>query len=313
MQPTVLTPGAYQGLLRTAGETGVFSILAFDQRESLRKMLTDPEDSKYAKSLKKRVVRAVGADATAVLLDDEYGLGAALSRQRSTGLILAVEKSGYSGDSTHRRTELNPNWTVADIKKFGADAVKLLVYYHPDAGDLTEAQEEICREVGVAAAEQDIAYFLEPVLYSIDSSNPKGSSAFAAQLPDLVARTATRLSRTGAHVLKIEFPIDHKYSADEASWLKACEAVSQASAIPWALLSAGVDFPVFELQVEVACRAGASGFLGGRAIWKEALQLSSEQLEDFFSTTIPDRIHRLRAIADNYGRSWQEMYEFELS
>lgn len=307
-QRTELKPGPYQGLLRTAGGKGVFTILAFDQRESYRKMLPQPHDRQYAEGLKGRVVAAAGASASAVLLDAEYGVKAALSRDRSTGLILALEKSGYSGDSTYRTTELDPSWTVADIKRFGADAVKLLVYYHPGAGALTEAQEALCKDVGDWAAEHELAYFLEPVLYSIDAAVPKESRGFAAQRPELLVETATRLSEAGAHVLKLEFPVDHHFEADHAVWLAACQAVSAASKVPWTLLSAGVDFDVFERQVEVACRGGASGFLGGRAVWKEATKLQGDDLDEFLALTVPERLARLRVVAEAYGRSWKDWY-----
>jgi len=309
MQRPTLTPGAYQGLMRTAGSAGVFTILAFDQRDSLRKMLPETAATAHAKQLKERVVRAAGTEASAVLLDDEYGLGAALARDRSLGLILALEKSGYSGDSTYRRTELSPDWRVADIKKFGADAVKLLIYYHPHAGELTEAQEALARQVAAAAKKEDLAFFLEPVLYSLDAANPKDSEAFASQRAELVVESATRLSKTGAHVLKLEFPQDHKHSQDHDEWAGACAAVSRACAVPWALLSAGVDFPIFERQVEIACRNGASGFLGGRAIWKEATQLGGDELARFLGLTISERLRRLSAVAEAYGRPWREAYE----
>ncbi len=42
-----------------------------------------------------------------------------------------------------------------------------------------------------------------------------------------------------------------------------------ASSAPWILLSAGVDFDEFAIQVRIACTAGASGFLAGRAVWQD--------------------------------------------
>lgn len=308
MKRTAIAPGAYQGLTRTAGDAGIFTILAFDQRDSYRKMLPDPSDLRSAKELKELVVKAAGADASAVLLDDEYGLRAAVERNRASGLIMALEKSGYSGDSTYRRTELNPEWTVSHIKHFGADAVKLLIYYHPHAGDLTEQQESLCRQVAEWAAEHDLAYFLEPVLYSIDPNEAKESPAFAARRPELVVETAARLSSLGAHVLKLEFPIDNAHDNRLERWADACRDITAASTVPWALLSAGVDFRVFESQVEVACRNGASGFLGGRAIWKEAVKLTGDARETFLAVTIRERISRLRVVAEAYGSSWKDAY-----
>lgn len=308
MTATELNPGVYQGLARTSGDGGVFTIVAFDQRDSYRKMLPDANDVSFARQLKLDVVEALSPSASAVLLDPEYGQMAALKRSRHAGLLMALEKSGYSGDASYRRTELYSDWTVGDIKRFGADAVKLLVYYHPHSGSLAEELEDLCSRVGAWAAEAQLAYFLEPVLYSIDPSSPKDSPEFAALRPGLVAETAARLSRCGAQVLKLEFPVDHAHDKDQGRWAEACRSVSEASEVPWALLSAGVNYEVFERQVEVACRNGASGFLGGRAIWKEAVRLRGPELASFLSVTARERLERLRVVAEAYGRPWKEWY-----
>ena len=46
-------------------------------------------------------------------------------------------------------------------------------------------------------------------------------------------------------------------------------ALDAASERPWVLLSAGVDYPDYFKQVEMAMECGCSGVLGGRAFWKE--------------------------------------------
>jgi len=51
----------------------------------------------------------------------------------------------------------------------GADAVKFLVYYHPYAGELAAIQEDLITEVIQSCREADLAFFLEPISYSIDS------------------------------------------------------------------------------------------------------------------------------------------------
>ena len=79
-----------------------------------------------------------------------------------------------------------------------------------------------------------------------------------------VIETARRLSRTGADVLKLEAPHDIAHNQDEAAWQAACEQVSAASAVPWALLSAGWStLRNSSGRLRVACAAGASGFLAG--------------------------------------------------
>jgi hypothetical protein len=49
------------------------------------------------------------------------------------------------------------------------------------------------------------------------------------------------------------------------------------------LLSAGVDFESFRKQVKIACKAGASGFLAGRALWQEGTQIRSRDERMIFS------------------------------
>jgi len=38
-----------------------------------------------------------------------------------------------------------------------------------------------------------------------------------------------------------------------------------------------VDFQIFYQEVEIACRAGASSFLGGRAIWQEVMYIDNSR------------------------------------
>ena len=77
---------------------------------------------------------------------------------------------------------------------------------------------------------------------------------------------------------------------DEEHWYKACVAITDLSPCPWTLLSAGINFELFCRQVEVACRAGASGFIAGRAVWKDGLNLPENQLKSWLDTTAADRI-----------------------
>src|SRR5262245_38579011 len=131
-----LTPGRWRGLRLTSGSKDAFTILAFDQRDSYTKMLPKQASYDEAVSIKHEVVTALAPYASAVLLDSTYGMKSALNLNRGSGLLMALEKSGYTGDSTYRRVEFYNDWTVAKIKRIGASAVKLLVYYHPGAGAL---------------------------------------------------------------------------------------------------------------------------------------------------------------------------------
>jgi tagatose 1,6-diphosphate aldolase len=198
---------------------------------------------------------------------------------------------------------------VGKIKNAGGSAVKLLVYYNPDAGDLAAELEDVVRQVADDCHAHDLPVFVEPVCYSMDPNILKESAQFAAQRPAIVRETARRFSTLGVDVLKLEFPVEAAVDRDEASWQSACAAVSEVATVPWVLLSAGVDFPIFERQVKVACQNGASGFLAGRAIWKECVTMSPSERQHFLQTTAQQRLNSLNESTSAYGRPWTDFYE----
>lgn len=304
-----LLPGTWRGLVRTSNMNDIFTIVAFDQRSSYQKMLPGNIAFADAVQIKSDVVRALSADASAMLLDPEYGLQPALELNRHCGLLLAVEKSGYTGDSSYRRTEMYDRWHVGTIKQFGTDAVKLLVYYHPEAGKLAEEIELLCQDIAQQCRASDIAFFLEPVLYSIDNSLPKNSPEFAKKRPQLVKETARKLGQCGAHILKLEFPIDAAHNDNYEEWVQACKQVSNAASVPWVLLSAGVDYEIFAEQVKAACQGGASGFLGGRAIWKECVTMTATERQVFLEGIAVQRLKHLIDISNTYARPWTDFYQ----
>lgn len=303
-----LTPGRWHGLKTTSTADHRFAILAFDQRGSYEKMLPAGWTYDVAVQTKREVVGALSPLSTAVLLDAQYGLLPALHMSRHSGLLMALEESGYTGDSTYRRVAFDPDWTVSKIKQVGAAAVKLLVYYHPDAGELAEEIEGVARSVAEECHRHDLPLFLEPVSYSLDKSISKSSAEFAATRPEVVRKTAERLCQTGADVLKMEFPVDADFNQDEDEWRSACAAISAASSVPWVLLSAGVDFETFERQTRIACAAGSSGFLAGRAIWKECVAMSAEDRAQFLRATALERLQKLSDITAELARPWTDFY-----
>ena len=303
--PKTLSPGRYRGLKTTSlAGADVFGIVAFDQRGSYRKMM--PADASYDQlvQVKSEIIGALSLEASAILTDPIYGLQPAMRMSPKAGLLLALEKSGYSGDSSFRKTELIPGWTPEKIRKVGANAVKFMVYYHPESGSLAQELEALISRVVRDCHAWDLPVFLEPMSYSLDAAIPKASAAFAQQRAEIVIETARRLSRTGADVLKMEFPLDIQFSRDRGAWRSACQRLSDASAAPWVLLSAGVDFEQFKPQVQVACECGASGFLAGRAIWKEAAALSPAERAAFLRDVARDRLRQLLNIAEADARPW---------
>jgi tagatose 1,6-diphosphate aldolase len=310
-----LSIGKFRGLENTSGKTGVFTILALDHRQSFAKMINpkDPDNVTYQNivAVKSAFVSELGPHVSAVLLDPIFGAAQLISNRAlpgTAGLLVAAEETGYTGDPTARISGLLPDWSVAKIKRMGASAVKLLVYYHPGAGELADRQEKLVAQVIEDCRKEDIILFLEVVTYSIDPAISRSSKEFAAQLPGIIETIARRMGAYHPEILKLEFPVNSELDPDETHWQKACEAVSAASPCPWTLLSAGADFELFRRQVEVACKAGASGFIAGRSVWKEGVSMPAGQRETWLREVAAVRIDRLAEIANRYARPWTDFF-----
>ncbi len=300
--------GTLRGLDACASEKGTFSVLALDHRGNLRRALApdDPGSVSYERlvAIKRSIVRAVAPVADGILLDPELGAGPAVhdgSLPSGCGLLVALEETGYEGPSTERTTRLMKGWSVSQIKRMGADAVKLLIYYHPDAANSDE-QEHLLIEVAEQCTDVDIPLFLEVLTYPIEEGVAKLSGETRREA---VIRTAHRLTALGGDVYKCEFPYDAGVT-DKARWAEACAEMEEASAIPWVILSAGVDDATFEAQTLAACQAGASGVLVGRSVWKEGAHMEAPERDTWLAEVGAARMQRLVDIVQAEAVPWRE-------
>jgi tagatose 1,6-diphosphate aldolase len=309
--------GKLRGLQQLADSKGIMTMCAIDHRGALKRALSEENPAAVSYQdivdFKLDLCQAVAPFASAVLLDPEYGSGQAIAAgllPGPKGLLVSMEKTGYAGDSTARITELLPGWSVRKAKRMGASAVKLLIYFRPDLKDVASKQLDLVARLAAQCIVEDIAFLVEPVSYPIEEKeriNQGGTSSkkFAEIKPGLVIETARQITALPIDVLKAEFPADIKFEQDEGKLLGLCQELNQASRLPWVLLSAGVDFNSFQKQVEIACKAGASGFLAGRALWQEGAQIRSrEKRMNFFQNTAAPRLKELAEIADSYGKPW---------
>lgn len=317
MTRETLSIGKRKGLISTSSRNGGFSVLAFDHRQSLIKQLPDQDQSssevlyKTIANLKVDVIKSLSPCVSAVLTDPEFGAAAIIASNAlapSSGLIVALEESGDQGTSTARRPKLLKDWSIEKIKGMGADAVKILVYYHPDVSTQTKHTENLLHQVIEDCKTYDIAFFVEAIIYSTNTTQNKKSAEFAKRRPDLIVKTAYRLSNLGADVLKLEFPVDPTIEKNIKNWEAACREVTDAASCPWTVLSAGMDFDLFLRVVEIACKNGASGFIGGRAVWKEALSLENPKRQTWLKSIANDRLNQLRIIVEEYAKPWWKYY-----
>lgn len=307
-----LTIGKLRGLRQISNERGIFTMAAEDQRGSMRKMLNpdDPGSVPAAQltEIKMDIARALSSHASAMLIDPEYGAAQAISSGALAGhcgLLVSLEDSDYEQVGDDRRARILEGWSVEKIKRMGASAVKLLAYFRPDRGPGTTYQRDLIARVGEECQKYDIPFVLEAVGYAVGGMKTD-SPEYAAMKPEIVIESARMLSGLGVDVYKAEFPADSTYERDERKLLDLCKSLNEASEVPWVLLSAGVDIDIFRDQVRLACQGGASGFLAGRAIWKDAVRLPREARHTFLATEGIGNLRGLIEIANQYATPWTE-------
>jgi len=277
---------------RLATDSGQFAILALDHLRSFATAVRphDP-DSMTPKTIriwKDRLIGGLSEDASAVLIDPLM----ALSRiDKGTnldgpGLIVGLEDSEYGAVAQSPR--LLPGWSVARAASLGADAVKISFSFDAD-GD-TSAPEQFVRELVRQCELAELPLFCEPLARIRSGDGVRRG----------VIEGVRRFGSLGVDVLKIQFPFDTSSDGSRESWADACGEVDQMSAAPWALLSEGRGFAEFRELLTIACRAGASGFVAGRAIWGGGALDQPDTVR-----TSSGRLAELRSVVMSEGRPWR--------
>jgi len=305
-----LSEGKLKHLKALSDDRGVIAAAAMDQRGSLQKSIASakgiaPSDvtDEMMSEFKIAVTKILTPHATAILLDPEFGLPAAQTRSANAGLLLAYEKSGYDNTQPGRLPDLLPTVSVKRIKDWGADAVKILIYYTPfDEAEVNEIKHAFVERIGAECEAYQIPFFLEFIGYDPKGGDEKGPE-FAAAKPEIVRLSMLEFSKPhyGVDVLKVEVPINANY-VEGSSVFKGTKVYSNQEAMdhfrrcadvaakPFIYLSAGVSNDQFTESLRMATEAGTdfSGVLCGRATWKEGIPVYGKQgakaLEDWLST-----------------------------
>jgi len=278
--------------LDALSEDGRFAVLAIDHRDSMRRFLRpDAPDSLSAQEitdLKSDIVRQVAPHgATGLMLESEYSIPQLLdngSVPDGMGFLAALESQGYFGTLGTEPTTLLANWSPAQAAAAGAAGCKLLLPYHPDR-PLAADQEQVAALALKLCAAANMPLILEPLFYDLDDPVDR---------PDIVQRTAVRFAAMQPQLLKLPFPVDPHVESDRSVWADACAAITDVSPMPWALLSGGGDFDVFQEQVTVAVEFGAAGCMAGRALWGEAAQATGAQRREIIESVVIPRMGLLR-------------------
>ena len=82
--------------------------------------------------------------------------------------MVTLEDSVFQETKQGRISSSIDNWSVAKIKRMGADAVKVLAWYRPDAGqDVLVAQKDYVQKIGEECVKHDILFLFELLVYPL--------------------------------------------------------------------------------------------------------------------------------------------------
>ena len=302
---TKVVTRALNGLSSISNSDGIFSIVAMDQRNTLKKMFTavgvtaTDEDMFTAKIA---VASALSKAASGILLDPTWGVPAVNENDvlpTTCGLLVAAENPDRGNFNGEPRPTKMIGQDAAWVKSIGGQAVKVLVSMHPGrpmkAGepDLTSETFELVRAIVADCKAQGIPSVIENLIYALPNAEPLTDD----QKENLIVESAILLNETKPDLLKLEFPMSER----------GCKRLADSLTVPWAVLSAGVAFDQFKKVITISCDAGgASGFIAGRSIWKEAIGMNKADQEKFLNSTAIARLEELNATVVGRAVPWQK-------
>lgn len=277
-------------LARVATATGHFAVLAMDHVRSFAATVRpDDPDSLTISDIhtaKLRLLRGLASHAGAVLVDPGFLMALDPARRETpagTSVILGIEDGDYENVITAPR--LLGGWDVERAAALGVDAVKISVYFDP-RGDTTAGERFVtgvvdqCADAGIPLLCEPLALYRRP-----------------EERRHAVLEGVRIFGPLGADVLKLQFPLPG-IRPPSGEWFEACREIDRLSPIPWTILSEGSDYGLFRQQLRTACEAGASGFVAGRAVWREAATGESGL------SSGADRLADLVEIAVSGGVAW---------
>jgi sulfofructosephosphate aldolase len=285
----ILTPP----LRSLARPSGAFAMLAVDQRESMRAMFaeqqTSPVSDQQLAAFKLSVLKALTPFASGVLVDRHLAWDRALAEHAvapGCGLIAAGDLFVAGADELIADVEIDEQVQPESVRADGAKAMKLLVIWRPDEPAekrvaLADRFIRRCRTAGLLSV-------IEPV-----SRKPRDGRSW--EVKDGILAAAKELGGRGADLYKAEAPLYG--NASESEVRRESAKLSNAIRGPWVVLSSGVSSDHFPTAVEWACREGASGFLAGRAIWRNVIGQTNVE-----RALQEDAVPRLRRLCDVVDR-----------
>ena len=164
----------------------------------------------------------------------------------------------------------------------------------PDGVDTTAEVLEVIKQVVADCREVGIPSVMENLIFPLAGEEPPTP----AQRADRIIEAAILMDELKPDLIKVEYP------GDEAS----CKRLADSLTVPWAVLSAGVAFDEFAAALRISCDAGgASGFIAGRSIWKDAVGMDQATRKAFLADEGRRRLDNLVQVIDGRARPYTEV------
>ena len=303
---TNVDPGKMRSLQRVTSSDGFFLICALDHLSDFQELLaTDPGAVTYQQTgeAKIQLIGALAPECSAFLLDARYGLAQAIASRAlpgSVGLMASVEDEDYKPAAASRKTRFRENWSTNQMKMLGVDVCKLLWFFRPDSS-VAQHQRQVVRSLVDECAKLSLPLVVEPIWYPLEREDPK-AGAWKSRRVDGIIESAREADSLGVDMLKVEFPGYVETEEGRSQALEACKRLDASVSVPWVILSAGVGYENFKTQVEIACRAGASGFLAGRSIWRDLASTRDPKTRKAAAAEAAHRLAELGAVTRKRGK-----------
>jgi tagatose-1,6-bisphosphate aldolase len=306
--------GTVRRLARLTSDDGFFLIAALDHPENYLALFDkDVERVRYDIVVRSKLDLAaqLSRHASALLLDPVWSLGQAVATgvlPGSVGVMAALDMLRYTPDTPpgwDPATRLRPGWTPEKAATLGVDGVKLVVFHRADLDEQAAQQRKLVADLVSSCRALQLPLVIEPIWYPLAGEDP-ADRAVARRRAEAIVASAAEFAVLGADVLKVQFPGSVGSAAERSAAADAARELDAALPVPWVLLSEGAGYDDFAVQMEITARAGASGYIAGRAVWGDAVGDIPESERIRALARAGERLTALNDIVRRYGRPWVE-------
>lgn len=286
-----------------ATEDNTFAMVAMDQRNTFKRMYRavgiESLDDEDLVDIKADVVNGLKGSANAFLLGPTYGIPAReqVAGQRP-GILVAAEqqeRGNYDGEPRGSRI---PEQGRAWVCGLSGDALKFLIQIRPfrphPAGtpDLVEEALAVITEVVEDARTAGVPSVIENLTYTLS-----GERLAERERADQIIEAGRLLDGLKPDLLKLEYPGSPE----------ACRRFAKAISALWTVPSPGVGFDEFTEVLKISCdEGGASGFIAGRALWKEAVGMDPQARRTYLANVAARRLDECVEAISGGARPWNE-------